>query len=345
MKLILDGIIYSLQRQGGISVYFNELVAGLSRAGEEVELVTFAPFLGIPIGVSGIRHTTVPSRLLERYRPFSLPAGWSSDMIFHSSYYRVPSKRSIPTAVTVHDFNYERCQRGPRQWVHTVQKNAAIRAAQAVICISESTKQDLLEFVGETPGQTIHVIHNGVSDIFKRQSLGPSVKPYVLFVGQRGGYKNFRLAVDAIAMLPELELHCVGGGALHPKELQGLPDSVAMRIRHLGFVTDEELNVSYNRAVCLVYPSSYEGFGIPVVEAMRAGCPVVSMDCKAVLEVGRDALTIAAADDPRAMADAILKTVSSERSSLVLKGLAVAQAYSWDATHRQTLEVYRSLGA
>lgn len=340
--LIIDGIIFSLQKQGGISVYFNQLIKFLEKQQEYADFLIEEPSLqdtrniGELLGV--VRR---PARLLERYRLCRISVEAS---VFHSSYYRLPSQSGLPTVVTVHDFIYERYQRGPRQWVHTAQKNVAIRAAQAVICISESTKQDLLEFVGETVGQKIYVIHNGVDDIFKNLSLEPSGKPFVLFVGQRAGYKNFNIALVAMTFLPELELQCVGGGPIRPDELTNVPDSVAKRIRHLGFVSDEELNVLYNQALCLVYPSSYEGFGIPVVEAMRAGCPVVSIDCKAVLEVGRDALTVVSGSDPRAMADAILQTGSSGRQSLIQKGLTVVQGYSWDATHRQTLEVYRSLG-
>jgi len=342
-KILIDGVIFSLQRHGGISVYFHNLIRFLSSVNERPLILLEDPVLQNCI--SNEHQLTVhqrSARLLERYRTCRVPRGGS---VFHSSYYRLPNQSDLPTVVTVHDFIYERYQRGARQWVHAWQKKAAIRHAQAVICISESTKQDLLEFVGETPGQTIHVIHNGVSDIFQKINPEPASQPFVLFVGQRAGYKNFRLVVEAMEFLPDLELHCVGGGVVQPAELLGVSESVVQRIKHLGFVTDEELNVYYNRAICLVYPSSYEGFGIPVVEAMRAGCPVVSMDCKAVREVGRDALTVVSDFDPRAMADAVLKTVSSNRSSLIQQGLAVVQGYSWEATHRQTLEVYRSLGA
>lgn len=339
----LDGIIFSLQQHGGISVYFQELINFLSKNKNDTVLNLYDGFpknFTIPTDFVNINHCK--ARLLERYRDC-----YSSikSSIFHSSYYRLPNKRNTPTVVTVHDFIYERLQSGPRRWVHSLQKSAAIRSAQVVICISESTKNDMLEFIGETRGQTIKVIHNGVSDIFKNLNLELSKAPYILYVGHRAGYKNFNSVVAALSFLPDFELHCVGGGPISKNELCNVADSVAKRVRHMGFVTDEELNVLYNRAICLVYPSSYEGFGIPVIEAMRAGCPVVSTDCKAVLEVGQDALTVVPNLDPRAIANAILKTTTTERSHLVQKGLVVAQDYSWDATHQQTLDVYRSLGA
>jgi mannosyltransferase len=263
--------------------------------------------------------------------------------VFHSSYYRRPDARGVPTVVTVHDFIYERFSRGPRRWVHTWQKHAAIRAAHAIICVSNATRDDLLTYVGVGRGQSVHVIPNGVSACFRPIGSAPPVRPFVLFVGARGGYKNFGLAVRALAWLPDVELHCVGGGGLRPDELRGVPEPLARRVRHLGQVDDETLNRLYNQAVCLVYPSRYEGFGIPVAEAMRAGCPVASVACKAVLEVGGDALAVAEAAEPDALAAAIARTMSAERAVLVERGLARGRRYSWDTTHAATLDVYRSL--
>ncbi len=339
--LILDGIIFSLQYHGGISVYFKQLANVLLKNGISASVV-----LDLPLKQDfeiRLNNMAYDARGLERYRPCRVPAGGS---VFHSSYYRRPNIKNIPTIVTVHDFVYERYARGPKRWLHTRQKLAAIRDAQAVICISESTRQDMLEFVGEIPGQTVHVIHNGVSDAFRPLSLPPAEASYVLYIGERGGYKNFATLLAAMEFLPDLELHCVGGGGFRPRELAGLPESVRRRVRHLGFVTDEALNEHYNRALCLVYPSSYEGFGIPVVEAMRAGCPAVTTRCKAVMEVGGDALTVADEADPRALADAVLRLTATEyRDRMVSAGLELSRRFSWDWTHKGTLAVYESLGA
>ena len=342
--IAIDGIVFSLQKQGGISVYFYRLLDYLKRQGEPVTLALEDPAKQeVDDSGGAISVTRRRARLLERYRNCRIPSHTS---VFHSSYYRLPGKSSTPTVATVHDFVYERYAREPRRWVHSHQKHAAIRAAQAVICVSESTRQDFLEFVGQIPGQAVHVIHNGVSEIFRPLPPASALAPHLLYVGERRGYKNFRLLLRAMEFLPHLELHCVGGGALCTDELAGLPSSVLGRVRHRGFVSDEVLNELYNQTFGLVYPSSYEGFGIPVVEAMRAGCPVVSIQCKAVMEVGGDALTVAAEADPRALADAVLRLDAVDyRSRMAAAGLEVAGRFSWDQTHARTLNVYRSLGA
>jgi mannosyltransferase len=346
MTITLDGIIFSLQRHGGITVYFRQLLEVLASPGGMAAQLSLEAPLRQDVGdlPGGLPTTTRPARRLERFRACRVPP---EATVFHSSYYRLPDRRSLPSVVTVHDFIYERFRRGPQRWAHVRQKHAAIRAAQAVICISEATRQDLLEWVGETPGQSVHVIHNGVAELFRPLGSAPSAQqPFMLFVGERGGYKNFRLVLEAMRHLPDLALHCVGGGPLQEAELAGLDSSVRSRVRHLGFVSDEALNEHYNRAVCLVYPSSYEGFGIPVIEAMRAGCPVVCIDCKAVLEVGGDALLRAAAPEGAALAEAVSAALApAQRAACVQRGLAVAGAYSWQATHERTLAVYRALGA
>ncbi len=344
MSVLIDAIIFSIQRYGGIGEYFQQLLKLLEKQAVSASTLVEAP-LKKQIGGASSEMSFIcrPARFLERYRACRVPAGAS---IFHSSYYRLPEIRSTPSVVTVHDFVYERYAKGPRRWVHSRQKYAAIRAAQAVICVSESTRRDLAEFVGDIPGQAVHVIHNGVSDVFRPVSLAPAQTPFVLYVGERRGYKNFRQLAAAMEFLPDLELHCVGGGAFGAEEVAILSTSVRRRIRHLGFVTDDGLNELYNRAFCLVYPSSYEGFGIPVLEAMRAGCPVVSVQCKAVMEVGGEALTVAAGPEPRELADAVLRLYAAEyRSRMVATGIAVAGCFSWDQTHARTLDVYRSLGA
>ena len=190
MTITLDGIIFSLQRHGGITVYFRQLLEVMASPGGMAAQLSLEAPLRQDVGdlPGGLPTTIRPGRRLERFRACRVPA---EATVFHSSYYRLPDRRSLPSVVTVHDFIYERFRRGPQRWAHVRQKHAAIRAAQAVICISEATRQDLLEWVGETPGQSVHVIHNGVAELFRPLGSAPSAQqPFMLFVGERGATRT-----------------------------------------------------------------------------------------------------------------------------------------------------------
>lgn len=350
MRVHIDGIIFSLQKHGGITTYFRELLRryqpehGVCLTLEQPVQQTFSD-----TDAPAVQRVERAGRRLERMRRARPPSDQPVD-IYHSTYYRRPVSHSQPSVVTVHDFVYQRFVRGQKKWRHQWQMVGAIRQAQHIICISEATRQDLLEFVPLRAGQEVSVIHHGVPEFFhpiQDGSVAPPTtqRPFILFVGQRGGYKNFSLALAALALLPDFELHCVGGGPLGEEELAAATPTTRARVRHLGFVDDARLNRLYNQAQCLLYPSLYEGFGIPVLESMRAGCPVVCIDCKAVVEIGGAALCVSEeSGDPAALAKAVMITAEPKaRARLRALGLERCGQFSWDRCFDQTIAAYRSL--
>jgi mannosyltransferase len=335
LNVTIDGIIFSLQRNGGISVYFATLLKFLRDRDIDTSLMLYENSSDV---LDFLLPNISPARPMERYRACPL---FGASSVFHSSYYRKPSNPKIPSVVTVYDFNYEKSIKGFRRWVHSNQKFSTIRSAQSIICISEATKRDLLHYVGIASGQSIEVIHCGVSSAFHPITVAKPVAPFVLYVGQRGGYKNFRLALAAMEFLPDFELHCVGGGHFSREEFIGVPFRIIDRVKYLGALSDAKLNIVYNQAICLIYPSEFEGFGIPVVEAMRAGCPVVSGECDAVREVGQDALLVAHDYEPRSFANCINLASSQARNDFVSRGIHIADKFSWVRAHEKTLEIYQ----
>jgi mannosyltransferase len=367
--LFVDGIIFTLQRAGGISAIFRSLLNYLDHQNvvtnhflDGQSLQELDQCLDPAREEGAVKTTERTPRALERYRSckMEMPRAKSSSSsssnlnnpssdIYHSSYYRTPTDKSVTSVLTVYDFMYERYRKGPARWVHTLQKNAAIKRAQSIICISQTTLEDLVEFAGLRPDQTVSVVYPGVSESFKpilvgQDSSEPAARPFILFVGLRGGYKNFKLALQTLTELPEFELRCVGGGGFSGFEFEGFPEHVVSRVRHMGFTTDEELNGLYNEAACLFYPSRYEGFGIPVLEAMKAGCPVVSINCKSIVEIGGAALQMVPLEDPTLLAKAVMRTLSSQRGDIVNMGRFNAINFSWDKSNFETLQVYKKLG-
>lgn len=337
--LTIDAIVYSLQRHGGITVYFNELLQRVAAHGVPCRTVVYDGASEHAAALPG--HVENRNRRFgERYRHCPVSADAS---LFHSSYYRLPS-RSIPTVTTVHDFTYERFLKGPRRWLHSWQKFDAIRKSQAIICISENTRTDLLHYLPDIKPERVHVVYNGVGDAFyplTNKTDATKERPYALFVGARGGYKNFTLVVKALARFPDLGLVCVGGGPLSTDETALINQYLQGRFQIQSGISEQALNELYNQAYCLVYPSAYEGFGIPVLEAMRAGCPVVAFNGSSIPEVAGDAALLLDRLTADSLAEALVKMESTDRrSTLRKKGLERVHSFSWQRTFEQTLQVY-----
>lgn len=280
----------------------------------------------------------------ERYRRCITSA--TSDL-FHSSYYRLPQSKKIPSITTVHDFIYERFNSGPRRWVHSSQKYKAIKEAAAVICISENTKKDLFEFMPDIVEKKVRVVHNGVGNSYfpLQMKVKPSTqRPYVLFIGSRVTYKNFAVAVNSLSLLTDIDLVCVGGGEFTESERRTLETIIPNRYRHEGIVNDERLNYLYNDAICLIYPSSYEGFGIPVLEAMRAGCPVIALNSSSIPEVAGNAAVLLERPEPDLISKAIEQLLDHEfRQGIQQKGFIQSSLFSWDNCFNNTIKLYEEV--
>ncbi len=290
--------------------------------------------------IIGLAREMPTRRFLERSR--SIPVDGFG--LFHSSYYRYATKGKFINITTVYDFTNERFKSGPKKWAHSWQKFKAIRRCDAVLCISESTKADLVEYLPDIPESRIFVTPLAASALYCADESVVAVDDYVVFVGLRGGYKNFSLLVRALRHVPGVRLFVVGGGAFSARERAELEDAIPGRYFHKGALSVERLRDLYSSAVCLVYPSAYEGFGLPVLEGMMARCPVIALRTSSIPEVAGDAAILLDAPREMDLADAIVKVSRSDiRSELIVKGVARSRLFSWDATYLKTRAVYEAL--
>lgn len=343
MGVIFDTIIYDLQKGGGVSVYYSEIIKRIIHDPDLFDsyFLCYGPNSKKSLGNIGVDNPCVfKTRFFERYRDIYLKKNMISGKVFHSSYYRLPANKKIPIITTVHDFTYEKYINGLPQKIHSWQKNRAIKYSDIIICVSENTARDLMEYC-DVDESKIRVIYNGVSEIY-RPLDGLDREKKVIFIGARGGYKNFSTAVDVIQLLPEFQLVIVGGGQLNKKEIGLLENKIPGRYKWLGYLSDEQLNTQYNTAFCLLYPSSYEGFGIPVIEAMRAGCPVIAIDGSSIPEVAGDAGVLIERPDVDLIAEA-MHYIERNYQQLRLSGFSQSSRFSWDLCYNSTRNVYEEL--
>jgi len=372
MKILYDHTVFQFQRYGGISRYFYELITRLSTK-EDVDISLFQGFNINEYALSEhkqnfdsywgykweckkpiakyIAHIlfSIPNKIL-----FDIYTRSSDVHIYHPTYYMkgLKQNRKVPTVITVYDMIHELY---PDQfidsWFVIKAKKRAISIANVIIAISENTKRDLIK-IYDVPESKIKVVYLASS----LQSSNPMTidelkegyglkRPYILYVGDRRTYKNFKILLNSYInhFSDDFDLICFGGGGFKTDELKNIDNSVNNTIIQLSG-SDYLLASLYKHAFCFVYPSFYEGFGIPPLEAMSVGCPVIASNASSIPEVVGDAAILFDPHSKDELVDAIRSLYDeSKRNDLIKHGFEQEKKFSWDKMANETLDIYTNI--
>ncbi len=371
------GIDYTpaYEQSGGIGRYVRELVAALAACDSEQAYRLF---------VAGASEATLPSapaanfcyyptrlspltlaRLWHRARlPLTIELFIGKVQLFHATDFTLPP--SLPrtrTLLTVHDLSFARLPSAaaPRlkAYLESVVPRSA-RRADHILADSAATKADLIDLYRISEAK-ITVLYSGVSSAFKpvhepavqaavRAKYGIGAQPYVLAVGTLQPRKNYERLMQAFAALPaawsSLKLVIVGGRGWLDAPIHAQARALGERVVLAGFAAEADLPALYSGALCLVFPSLYEGFGLPVLEGMACGVPVLTSNVSSLPEVAGDAALMV---DPhsveaiRAGLLTLLEEDSAARAARVARGFAQAQRFTWQAAAQQLKALYAQL--
>lgn len=360
MDVLIDDQMFVTQKRGGITRYFTQLMRQFD--------ATSAVDLTMPYRYVANEHLVeaFPGKFRLVPRPYHAPVHPVLDCLnaryrrsagrvdlIHHTYYRANHLQEYDgraRVCTIYDMIPEHFpEMFPRGNPHRDKKQFT-ETCDAILCISETTKRDLVRLYGDQD-KPVLVTYLGVDKQFFRPGPVHSTpgKPYVLFVGSRKGYKNFQLLAQAFsrvsADLPNLHLMCVGGGRFTPGEKSVLADLSILNRSHQASPSDAELPAFYSQASVFCYPSRYEGFGLPLVEAFASGCPAVVADTPCLVEIADAAADIVSPDNADELAEAIARIVrdSTHRDILVAAGRQRASSFTWEATARNTVSAYEQV--
>lgn len=347
VPLLMDNIVFSLQKAGGASVYWSKLERSFDHD-EEIDLkiieredaasnVTRAAMGSLRSDI--VRLTRVPLRM-DQVRRVKI----ATPQVFHSSCYRIGKGRGVVNVTTVHDFICMRYYTGFLKWFSFWQIRRAVKGSDGIICISESTKKDLLHYVPESSELPIEVIHHS----YDEESYSFTEKPrkaQVAFIGARGvSYKNFRTAVDSVALNGRVSLRIIGA-PLNSDEEAFLESSIPGKYTVVEYPTACEISSIFQESVALLYLSEYEGFGIPVLEGMASGVPVIASNRSSIPEVGGDASILLDEITAERVSEALDLLLDNEEFFLErrMMGLEQAKRFSWGESIQKTKDFYRRL--
>lgn len=356
MKVVFDNKAYYIQKFGGVSVLFKELQErALKDSGVQCKFVEYGEG-----GNSYQESLKIPNEMvaqkshkffgLKRMLPVYLKE--NNPFIFHSTYFSYCSNSNAVNINTILDFIEARVGNGKGSKFRSAFQGYIIKKSDMNVCISHSTKKDLLDLYPGIKEEKLRVIHLSASSTYrvisdKRIDLPFPAKSYLIYVGARAKRKNYHLLRNIIGHT-DYNL-VVAGRKLSDEERIELEKHIpSNRYVSLGYTEDERLNELYNNAAALIYPSSYEGFGIPILEAQQAACPVIALNTSSIPEV----ISLKPETCPLLMEkdteeDLLSKVRLLSNKDIVEKvisdGLENSKRFSWDKTYSEYRCLYNEL--
>jgi len=339
MNIFYDNTIFSIQRYGGVSRYFSEIIKRIT----EYNDVSVDVFKGLSIPPH--RFSKLNSILLD-YKLLR-----NKYDIYHPTYYSalVKKRKGIKTIVTVYDMIHELYSSKFKILDNGINtKKKAILNADHIICISMTTKKDLMK-IYNIKDEHISVTYLGMSlnnPDFLSARFDKSEKPYLLYVGRRPDYKNFKILLEAFSALnlkKDFDLVCFGGGMFSKNELAEFKKLQIEDSMKYTEGSDEVLRSYYKNARIFIYPSFYEGFGFPVLEAMANDCMVIASNGGSIPEIAGDAAMLFFPDNVDELSFSIKQAINDShlREQYIKRGRERVKIFSWDKTAQETYQVYK----
>jgi glycosyltransferase involved in cell wall biosynthesis len=363
IKLIYDYQIFGWQKYGGISRYIYEIANQIFDLEDfDVKILAMAyvnEYLkqsrsGFVIGLPVPKIPKTGNLIKHFSREISkIWLGNNPPDIIHETYYQSQqlAPKSTKVVITVHDMLHEKFSQFFPNSSLPEEKAKAVQRADHIICVSENTKKDLMEILNVEPSK-VSVVYHGISfEPNKNESLSPkNTEPYIFYIGDRGGHKNFQCLLQAYINSSQIKnnfkLLCFGGPPFSDEEINlfntlGLSEDRILRVSG----NDSALSGFYKGASVFVYPSLYEGFGIPLLEAMAFGCPVVCSNTSSIPEVAGSAAELFDPYNWESLVQALEQVLFSDQraNTLVELGTARIKQFSWHNSARQTSLIYSSL--
>ena len=365
MKILYDHQTFTLQKFGGISRYFYELVNELDKVSNiepEISLLLSNNHFISDYKFTNHFNLFSNSNLKGKFRVFNYLNKMNTISklkkqnfdIFHPTYYDPYFLKYLekkPFVLTVYDMIHEKFQDTVNDAKEiSLKKKLLIEKASKIITISQNTKNDLIKILG-TDEKKINVVYlgNSINPNKTNNVKFKTPKKYLLFIGSRNGYKNFDKFIRSINEIlkndKELNIVCVGGGRFNKETVKYL-QYLELSNQVMQYNSDDKnLNYFYKNALAFVFPSHYEGFGIPVLESFTCGCPVICSNTSSLPEIAEDGAYFFDPTSEMSIRDSVQKVIvnSNLRKDLINKGLMQVKKFSWEKTAAQTNEIYKSI--